>query len=121
MSTAPAATNASSPISHPGRQHDTAADPARAAQRRTGQRELGTVARHRVVVGGARARADEDVVLDDRAGGQIDVRLHAHAAPTSNVVVDDAAPADHRARPDPRALTHEALVAEDRALADAGC
>ena len=48
-----------------GHEHGAAADPAGAPQGRAAQLLVGGVAAHRVVVGRHRARADEDVVLDD--------------------------------------------------------
>ena len=70
VTTAPAPTKASSPISTPGQDH--APPPTRQARRRVGGVAglAGRVAAHRVVVRGVNARADEDVVLDHGAGGQ---------------------------------------------------
>ncbi len=64
VTTAPAATNASSPISTPG--VSTAPPPMRQARRSVAPRTgaLGAVASHRVVVRRDRAGADEHVVLD---------------------------------------------------------
>ena len=64
VTTAPAATNASAPISTPGQIDGAAADPAGAAQNGRVER-AGITAAHRVVVGRDRARSDEDFVLDD--------------------------------------------------------
>ena len=65
VTTAPAATNASSPTSTPGT--STAPPPIRQARRRVAPRSVvpSGMPRHRVVVRRHRARADEDVVLDD--------------------------------------------------------
>ena len=46
---------------------------------------------HRVVVGRADARADEDVVLDDHVGGHVDLGLDPHARADPRVVLDGRA------------------------------
>ena len=98
VTTAPAPTNASSPTSTPGQ--ITAPPPMRQARRSVGasQRSPFGVAAHGVVVGQRHARADEDVVLDDAAGGDVAVRLHLDAVADRHVVVDRAAAADRPTR-----------------------
>ena len=88
VTTAPAATNASSPISIPG--VSTTPPPTRQARRSVGpaQRNAGRVAAHRVVVGGRHPRAEEDEVLDHRAGGYVDAGLDQHPLAEHDVEVD---------------------------------
>ena len=113
VTTEPAATNASSPISTPG--VSVAPPPMRQARRSTGPRS-GTPARvavHRVVVGGRHARADEHVVLHHGGARQVDERLDRHPSPDPRIEVDRRAAAEHRALADDRSLSHLCLVADD--------
>ena len=102
VTTAPAATNASSPISTPGHQHRAGSDAAGAPQHGAAQLLAGCVTPHRVVVGGDDARADEDVVLDHRTGRQIAVGLDAHEGPDRDFVLDATASPDHAVGSDRR-------------------
>ena len=98
VTTAPAATKASSPISTPGTQDRAAADAAGAAQRRSPR--SGVPGARRAIVSSlvvVDARADEDVVLDDAAGGHVDLRLQRRARADAHVVVDDRVAADQGA------------------------
>ena len=115
VTTAPAATYASSPDLHSRDEDGAAADAARAAQRGPFERASAV---HRVVVRGHRAGAEEDVVLDDRPGGHVHVRLDPDALADRHVVVDRAAAADDGPGADRRALADVGLVADDRLVAD---
>ena len=104
---------------HARHEHGAAADPAGAPQRRAAQRHPLRVARHRVVVRRHRARAEEDVVLDDAVGRHVALRLDPHARADRDVVVDAGRAPDDGVRADRRALADERLVGDDRAGADA--
>ena len=117
VTTAPAATNASSPIVIPGRSTAPAPDSRRAADARSAQRLARRMPAHRVVVRGHHPGSDERVLLDHRVGGQVAVRLDPRPAPTCTSL----------SSPQPRPITAPApirqrsrtwrLVAHDRALA----
>src|SRR3954471_8525154 len=71
-----------------GAEDRAAAHPARAPQRRAVERLAGSVPRHRRVVRRRPPRADEALVLYDRARVEVDVRLHPHPRRDADVVVD---------------------------------
>ena len=120
VTTEPAATNASSPISIAGRMQRAAPNTASPSQGRSLQRLIVAPAAHRVVVGGEYPRRDEDLVLDGRMGGHVAAGLDPHPRADRHVVVDRRSAPDDRALADPRPLAHVRLVADDRARADLG-
>ncbi len=119
VTTAPAPTNASSPISMPGSR--TAPPPMRAPRRIVGpliERVALLRASHVVVVRRDDARRDEDVLLERRVRGDVRLGLDLRHRPDRRVVLDERAAADHDVVADRDALAHARLVAEDDALAD---
>ena len=98
VTTAPVATNASSPISIPGRIRTPPPTRAGAPDRRADDLVVRRVARHRVVVVGEHARAEEDVVLEHGERGHVAARLDPAARADHDVVVDLAAAPDHASR-----------------------
>ena len=66
------------------------------------------------------AGADEHVVLDDRVGGEPDVRLDPHTGADRGVVPDGAPASNDGLRADHGALADVRLVADDAALAEPG-
>ena len=119
VTTAPAPTNASSPISIPG--HRMAPPPMRAPRRIVGpsqQLEPLLRAAHEVVVRGHDARCDEDVLLERRVGRDVRVRLDARHGADRGVVLDERAAAHDDVVADRDALADAGLVAEDHARPD---
>ncbi len=119
VTTAPAPTNASSPISTPGQR--IAPPPTRAPRRIVGPamsswRALR--AAHEVVVRRHDAGSDEDVVLERRVGGDVRLRLDLRQRAHRRVVLDQRAAAEHDVVADRDALADAGLVAEDHARAD---
>ena len=95
VTTAPAPTNASSPISTPG--HRIAPPPMRAPRRIVGpghQLVAALGAAHEVVVRGDDAGRDEHVLLERRVRGDVGIRLDPRARPDGRVVLDERAAAD---------------------------
>ena len=93
------------PARRPGRPAETAG-PAAASPR--------AVAAHRVVVGRAHARADEHVVLDHAAGGDVDVGLDQHPLADRRTRTRSTSLGRPPSRRRSRALAHVGLVADDR-------
>ena len=119
VTTAPAPTNASSPISIPGQ--STAPPPMRAPRRIVGPLtsvvpSLG--APHEVVVRRDDARRDEDVLLERRVRGDVGLGLDLRHRADRRVVLDERAAAEDDVVADRHALAHARLVAEDDARAD---
>ena len=119
VTTAPAPTNASSPISTAGQ--STAPPPTRAPRRIVGP-SISVVpplgAAHEVVVRRDDAGRDEDVLLERRVGGDVGARLDLVIAP----IVVSFSTSEPRPRttssPIVHALADAGLVAEDHARAD---
>ena len=119
VTTAPAPTNASSPISTPG--HRIAPPPTRAPRRIVGpcdQLVAPLGAAHEVVVRRHDARRDEDVLLERRVRGDVGVGLDLRQRADRRVVLDERAAADDDVVADRDALADARLVADDHPRAD---